>query len=648
MWFRMAFLFVVLIVFAASVRSVAQSSSSPSLLAVCEGDGCSLWEFNGGHATGTFPDGVVANLTIDQFPKSESGTVTIRRVDTSGVGSGIVGTYTGTRQDSMIQGTISWTWPGHPDGKGDWIAVILTDTVHTVPVAAHPFGPIPSSLSVCEDGHGCSAWTLNGKTGAIPGLANLTVERFDDTVIAIRRQEVAGALKGIETLYVGLRRGNRVDGVATWKWSGQPPVGILGWHATVPTAAAPPSQVATNQPTPAAPSEPRQGLPMGMSPQVAPGPPQKLRFCAIGEDDKHTTVCENLTWARDHYDGVVDGTTQVAEKFTITKWDRVVMLDSTPMSPDGKEMHNRLLGTIAETGDRIDNGALFGNGFEAGTFSATWKAGSVSSSAVAFLRAAEAKEAADAKDQRRRINGIVVPAGAADIFATYPDDVRAILLPEHELSWQDAVRPCDAEKEDKVNGAGTDIKDGVLSLEIGRFALRRGEFARGFCWINHSAYLTQGNPRPMVILGILNLMGWYFPKNPQRAFHYFDGEFQTHDAWALYFVEQCYINGTGVAKNIPRAGQIDSYLMTHDDGQAVFKMIGADDENVQYRAERLKALMTDHSETAKETCKTVPVAGTGTVRQECTTSPISDDGKALQRDLDAIDKKHPDQSKPQQ
>jgi hypothetical protein len=44
----------------------------------------------------------------------------------------------------------------------------------------------------------------------------------------------------------------------------------------------------------------------------------------------------------------------------------------------------------------------------------------------------------------------------------------------------------------------------------------------------------------------------------------------------------------------------------------------------------------------------VPVAGTGTIRQECTTSPISDDGKALQRDLDSIDKKHPDQSKPQQ
>jgi hypothetical protein len=62
----------------------------------------------------------------------------------------------------------------------------------------------------------------------------------------------------------------------------------------------------------------------------------------------------------------------------------------------------------------------------------------------------------------------------------------------------------------------------------------------------------------------------------------------------------------------------------------------------------VKALMTDHSETAKETCKMVPVAGTGTVRQECTTSPISSDDKALQRDLDAIDKKYPNQSKPQQ
>ncbi len=261
MWSRWAFLFAGLIFFATPVATVAQSSSSPSLLAVCEGDGCSLWEFHGGRATGSFPNGAIANLTIDQFPQSESGTVTIRRVDTSGVGNGIAGTYTGTRKGSTIQGTLSWTWPGHPDGHADWIAVILADTVHMAPAAAHPFSQIPSSLSVCEDGHGCSMWTFNGKTGAIPGLGNLSVERFDDTVVAIRRQEVAGALKGLEALYVGLRRGDKVDGVATWKWSGQPPAGILGWHTTLPSPAAP-SEVAKTEPAPAGSSELPPGLPL--------------------------------------------------------------------------------------------------------------------------------------------------------------------------------------------------------------------------------------------------------------------------------------------------------------------------------------------------------------------------------------------------
>ena len=260
MWSRCVFLFA-LFLFVTPVASMAQSSSSASLLAVCEGDGCSLWEFHGGRATGTFPSGAIANLTIEQFPQSESGTVTIRRADTSGTGKGITGTYTGTRKGSMIEGTLSWTWPGHPDDHADWRAVILTDPVHMVPAAAHPFSTIPSSLSVCEDGHGCSMWTFNGKTGAIPGLANLSVERFDDSVIAIRRQEVAGALKGIEILYVGLRSGNKVDGVATWKWSGQPPVGILGWHTTLSSPAAP-SQVASTQPAPAASSELPPGLPI--------------------------------------------------------------------------------------------------------------------------------------------------------------------------------------------------------------------------------------------------------------------------------------------------------------------------------------------------------------------------------------------------
>lgn len=384
-----------------------------------------------------------------------------------------------------------------------------------------------------------------------------------------------------------------------------------------------------------------------MSAQGVPPPPQQMRLCV-----KTLSLCETLTWAGDHYDGVSDGDRKPREVFTIGRWGtdtnpRYVELHSSlPGERLDEDAKTHLIGMISPSGDHLDAGVIN----YTTEFQLTWKPGSASSSAVAFLRAAEAKEAVAARERQRRINGILVPAGAADIFATYPDDVRAILLPEHDLSWKDAMLPCDDEKESKVNGAGSDVNDGILSLEIGRFALRRGEFARGHCWINHSASTaaTYQNPRAMVIMGILHFMGWDVPKDEQLGFRYFDGEFQTHDAWALYFVEQCYINGTGVAKNIPRAGQIDSYLMTHDDGQAVFKLIGADDEGVQYRAARIKALMTDHTETAKETCKMVPVAGTGTVRQECTTSPVYDDGKALQNDLDAIDKKYPNQAKPQQ
>jgi len=387
-----------------------------------------------------------------------------------------------------------------------------------------------------------------------------------------------------------------------------------------------------------------------MSAQHASAPPQKMRFCAIATDSKRATVCETLTWARDHYDGVVDGYSAVSDVYSIKQWSNgYVILAASPDSGDVKQTMF-CSGRIASSGNRIEDGTIYGE-TNAGTCTLAWNPASASPAIAAFASQHPYGEEAPQVvrvDAGHRVNGIFVPDGASDLFATYPDDVRAILLPEHPLSLKDAMRPCDAEKEFRQDGAGTDIKDGTLSLEIGRFALRRGEFARGACWMNHSATVDYQNPRAMVILGIINMMGWYVPKDPHRAFTFFDGEFQTHDAWALYFVEQCYINGTGVAKNIPRAGQIDSYLMTHDDGQAVYKMIGADDEGVQYRAARLKALMTDHHETAKETCKMVPVAGTGTVRQECTTSPVSDDGKALQNDLDAIDKKYSNQAKPQQ
>lgn len=89
---------------------------------------------------------------------------------------------TGTRKGSIIEGEVSWKWPGHPDGHGAWFALIMADAVHMAPEAAGKPMPIPSSLVGCEDGRACGAWILNGKTGTIPGQANLTVERFDDSI----------------------------------------------------------------------------------------------------------------------------------------------------------------------------------------------------------------------------------------------------------------------------------------------------------------------------------------------------------------------------------------------------------------------------------------------------------------------------------
>ena len=103
-----------------SAKNSAQTSARSPLLVMCEGDGCSRWEFHSGQATATFADGAVASLTIVDFPFAEAGKVTIPRADTSGVGKGIVGTYSGTRRGPIFEGALDWKWPGHPDGHADW------------------------------------------------------------------------------------------------------------------------------------------------------------------------------------------------------------------------------------------------------------------------------------------------------------------------------------------------------------------------------------------------------------------------------------------------------------------------------------------------------------------------------------------------
>ena len=236
--------------------SVAQSSAPSLLLAVCGGGGCSRWEFHGEQATVAWPGGATSKVPIKQFPKTETGDVLFESVDISGSVAGFAGTYAGARKGPVLEGKTTWKLNGTPKGsEADWVGVVLSDAVHMVPTAAHPLKPIPSSLTICEDGRGCSVWNFNGKVGAIPGIANLSVERFDDSLIAIRRNEIAGALKGLEALYVGICNDNEVKGVAVWKWAGQPPVGAIGWHTTLFAGNSPTKSVAQSGPPPAVPIE---------------------------------------------------------------------------------------------------------------------------------------------------------------------------------------------------------------------------------------------------------------------------------------------------------------------------------------------------------------------------------------------------------
>jgi TPR repeat protein len=277
-----------------AVQSTVEITARSPLLVMCEGDGCSRWEFHSGHATATFSDGAVASLTIVDYPSTETGKVTIRRVDRSGVGKGIVGTYTGTRKGPMFQGSLDWKWPGHPDGHADWFAFLLVDSVHMAPAAASKNTAIPAAFDACEDGHACATWHFNGTTGNIPGIANLTVERFDDSLVVIRRNEISGALKGMEAQYIGIRSGDAIHGVATWKWSGQPPVGVVGWHASLAPAKAPATTAGGPMPPPPPIAKIVDAVVADQAPQAQPPP------AAQWQPKKNVaTVDLNGTWERE-------------------------------------------------------------------------------------------------------------------------------------------------------------------------------------------------------------------------------------------------------------------------------------------------------------------------------------------------------------
>jgi hypothetical protein len=117
------------------------------------------------------------------------------------------------------------------------------------PAVSAPSGAVAGfHLALCEcesadcPGAGAAIWTLDGKQGsalwaARPVIADLTVERFDQGGVVIRRQNRSSDTIGLTAVYSGTLHGNEIDGEATWTWSGFKGGAAHGpWHAYIVSA----------------------------------------------------------------------------------------------------------------------------------------------------------------------------------------------------------------------------------------------------------------------------------------------------------------------------------------------------------------------------------------------------------------------------
>jgi TPR repeat protein len=80
--------------------------------------------------------------------------------------------------------------------------------------------------------------------------------------------------------------------------------------------------------------------------------PSTMRLCAKG-------VCQTLTWNEGHYDGRLDGQTEVTMTFGIVRWDReAVDITGTLSKPDaaGSYITGIFTGNISPAGNSLENG----------------------------------------------------------------------------------------------------------------------------------------------------------------------------------------------------------------------------------------------------------------------------------------------------
>src|ERR1700685_1940620 len=77
----------------------------------------------------------------------------------------------------------------------------------------------PVTMTECEGTNNCATWTFLGTqgNGQWPSgeIANLSVDRYDDNSVVIRRADSTGASAGLTVTYTGTRHGDQGGGEYT-------------------------------------------------------------------------------------------------------------------------------------------------------------------------------------------------------------------------------------------------------------------------------------------------------------------------------------------------------------------------------------------------------------------------------------------------
>jgi len=238
-------------------------------------------------------------------------------------------------------------------------AFAMTPIAHSQTVQSQQIGthasqkakaPVPVAMTECEGVNNCATWTFLGAQGngqwPTGEIANLTVDRYDDNSVVIRRADSTGASAGLTAVYTGTRHGDRVGGEFTSSWPGHWDNQSGNWYATV------------------------------QKPQT---PPPVMRVCASPSD---WNVCSIWTWTNGHYEGWHEWgaiATMTVKSFTR---DSVLISrsDTGPAGPGhpGAGFTMVYRGTISAQGDSILDGVAEGGGGGSGPaggpFRAYWGA----------------------------------------------------------------------------------------------------------------------------------------------------------------------------------------------------------------------------------------------------------------------------------